>query len=264
MKEAQDFLEVCEQVDELLDKLAPEDYPRSTGFKDWSVNDIIRHLHVWNRAAWLSLTEPDEFALFWDRAVTEIRSGRINQFESAELDGLSGPDLRDHWLTFARQLADAFAKTDPKTRVAWVGPGMSARSSITARLMETWAHAQAIYDEMGIDRPPTDAIENIVVLGRNTYGWSFKNRGLDVPEPPPELLLTSPSGEVWTYGDDLGDERISGSAEEFCQVVTQCRNIADTNLNVSGENAARWMEIAQCFAGPPKDPPPPGTRAKRG
>jgi uncharacterized protein (TIGR03084 family) len=77
------------------------------------------------------------------------------------------------------------------------------------------------------------------------------------------LVLTAPSGAVWTLGEEAGEERISGSAEEFCQVVTQTRNVADTSLEVSGENAKQWMAIAQCFAGAPNDPPPPGTRKKR-
>jgi hypothetical protein len=56
------------------------------------------------------------------------------------------------------------------------------------------------------------------------------------------------------------DNSVEGSAAEFCQVVTQVRNIADTKMRVVGPAAAAWMSIAQCFAGPPEDPPPLGTR----
>jgi len=55
---------------------------------------------------------------------------------------------------------------------------------------------------------------------------------------------------------------ISGKAEEFCQVVTQVRNIEDVYLNVSGDIANEWMSIAQCFAGGAETPPRPGTRKK--
>ena len=51
-----------------------------------------------------------------------------------------------------------------------------------------------------------------------------------------------------------------GSAVEFCQVVTQVRNIDDTNLSVVGDVATTWMQYAQCFAGQPEDPPQKGTR----
>jgi len=60
--------------------------------------------------------------------------------------------------------------------------------------------------------------------------------------------------------DESQQEYIEGRAEEFCQVVTQTRNIADTSLEVHGANAKLWMNIAQCFAGPPETPPVPGSR----
>lgn len=140
---------------------------------------------------------------------------------------------------------------------------MSARSSMTARLMETWAHAQAIYDHLGVVRPARDGLRHIVVLGANTYGWTFRNRGLPVPEPMPALRLTLPSGEVLSMGDDSHGECIAGPAEAFCQVVAQTRNISDVNLSVQGSAAQAWMHMAQCFAGPPQAPPAPGTRFMR-
>ena len=80
--------------------------------------------------------------------------------------------------------------------------------------------------------------------------------GRDAPQPMPQLILTAPSGEIWTYGE-AGDDRVEGLAEEFCQVVTQTRNVLDTSLKTTGPNAAEFMRIAQCFAGPPETPPAP-------
>jgi hypothetical protein len=54
-----------------------------------------------------------------------------------------------------------------------------------------------------------------------------------------------------------------GPRTEFCRVVTQVRSIGDTKLRIVGETARRWMSIAQCFAGPPADPPAPGTRFRQ-
>ena len=137
---------------------------------------------------------------------------------------------------------------------------MSARSSITARLMETWSHGQAAFDLLGVERSDTDRIKNVAVLGVNTFGWTFVNRGEDVPAPKPFVCLTGPSGAVWEWNEPSQEERIDGAAVEFCQVVTQTRNIADTALRVTGDLAKRWMDVAQCFAGPPRTPPAPGTR----
>jgi uncharacterized protein (TIGR03084 family) len=113
---------------------------------------------------------------------------------------------------------------------------------------------------LGQVRRNGDRIRNIVVLGNNTYGWTFKVRSEDPPAPRPHLRLTAPSGEIWTYNDPGETELIEGLAEEFCQVVTQTRNIADTSLRVIGPNAANWMSKAQCFAGAAETPPPAGAR----
>jgi len=61
---------------------------------------------------------------------------------------------------------------------------MNTRSSITARQMETWAHGQEIFDILGEARIEDDRIKNIVHLGVSTFSWTFKNRNLEVPQPP--------------------------------------------------------------------------------
>jgi uncharacterized protein (TIGR03084 family) len=239
-----------------------------TAFKGWSIADVIRHLHLWNHAADLSLHEPDAFA----RLAVEIRAhldsgGTLHSFEAGHLGALAGPALVAAWRETYRAVATRFAGADPSARVQWFGPPMSVRSSITARLMETWAHGQAVYDVLGIVRRNTDRIRNIVVLGVNTFDWTFKVRGETPPAPKPHLVLTAPSGAVWTWHEPSETETIEGAAEEFCQVVTQVRNIADTRLAVRGPVAGAWMSKAQCFAGPPETPPAPGTRrtaARRG
>ena len=171
--------------------------------------------------------------------------------------------LLHRWREFSRELSERFVVADPKQRVKWVGPDMSARSSITARLMETWAHGQAIYDLLGKVRHEADRIQNIAVLGINTFGWSFTNRGLVVPTHPPYVRLTAPSGVIWEWNSPAQEDLVEGNVVEFCQVVTQVRNIADTKLRVVGETATSWMSIAQCFAGPPENPPAPGSRFRQ-
>ncbi|MEM9013686.1 MAG: TIGR03084 family metal-binding protein [Pseudomonadota bacterium] len=263
MQQALDFQAECESLEALLRPLPPEDFSRSTGFKSWTVDNVLRHLHVWNVAADLSLQDEDAFKEWLANALPKVMAGDLTSFETEELNGLAGPDLLNRWATFYPQTAQRFAETDPSKRLVWAGPSMSARSSITARLMESWAHGQAIYDELGVKRKNADRIKNIVVIGVNTYGWTFKNRGETPPEPMPHLVLTAPSGTLWEFGEPSESEKITGLAEEFCQVVTQCRNIADTKMSVEGENAKRWMAVAQCFAGPPMDPPAPGLRKMR-
>ena len=137
---------------------------------------------------------------------------------------------------------------------------MSVISSISARHMETWAHSQAIYDSLGKVRNNKDRILNIVIIGNNTFEWTYKVNNREIPTEKPYLKLISPSGKVWEFNDPSNKERIEGLAEEFCQVVTQVRNIKDVNLKLSGKISTEWMSIAQCFAGKASSPPLPGTR----
>ena len=83
---------------------------------------------------------------------------------------------------------------------------------------------------------------------------------MEVPKEIPKLILQSPSKKTWEWNLDNTQNSITGSATEFCQVVTQVRNIKDTSLVVRGDTASKWMSLAQCFAGPPEDPPKKGTR----
>ena len=261
MQQAHDFGDESDALYELLAPLNEEDFDRPTLFKDWTLNDILQHLHIFNHLARLSLQEPEQFAKEYGEMVA-LRDAGETMISATDklLEGVRGRALLDLWHGYCPQTTEAFAAADPKQRVKWAGPDMSARSSISARLMETWAHAQAIYDLLGVKRVNCDRIKNIVIMGINTFGWTFINRGEDVPEDVPYIKLTAPSGEVWEWNDPNPNNCIEGSAEDFCQVVTQCRNIADTGLKVTGETASTWMAKAQCFAGPPNDPPAAGTR----
>jgi uncharacterized protein (TIGR03084 family) len=261
LQQAIDFRAECDALFEILQPLSDADWERKGQFKDWTINEIMQHLHYWNYGADLSLNdEPAFLQLMAD--LGEIRkSGEDHRrFVERRLDGAKGPELLALWHDYYNVLADHFQDQDPKKRVKWAGPDMSVRSSMTARMMETWSHAQAIYDVLGLDRADTDRIKNIAVIGVNTYGWTFINRGADAPGPMPYVRLTAPSGDVWEWGEASRQECIEGRAVEFCQVVTQVRNIADTSLSVTGPIATDWMAMAQCFAGGPEDPPAPGTR----
>ena len=260
MQEAIDFRAESDALFALVRDLAPAEWDAATQFKGWSINDIVRHLHFWNRAADLSLTDEASFLALAREAMRDLEKVGIRAREAALLGELSGAALLQAWHDQYADMAARWSCLDPKQRVRWVGPDMSVRSSITARHMETWAHGLAVFDLLGVERLDGDRIRNVVVLGVNTFGWTHKVHGLDVPARMPYLRLRAPSGQLWEFGEPAADERVEGSAVEFCEVVTQTRNVADTSLAVTGDVAKRWMAIAQCFAGPPERPPAPGQR----
>jgi uncharacterized protein (TIGR03084 family) len=171
--------------------------------------------------------------------------------------------LRSRWIETCTDLASQLGDSDPKRRLPWFGPDMGVRMFTTARYMETWSHSQEIYDLAGATRSYNDRIKHICAIGNRTFGWTFVNRKMEVPGPPPFVRLTAPSGEIWEWNEGSGEEVITGLASDFCHVVTQGRNVEETALDVKGEIATLWMSIAQCFAGGAVDPPKPGARLKK-
>lgn len=262
MLQAQAFLEESQQVFDLLQAQPSEDLLRTTQFKSWSIEDIVRHLYVWNSAAIATLGSAERFREFFRPVPTHTKNGMLRDFERA-IVRISGGELVDLWRKNFVDTAIAFSAADPSVRLEWGGPPLSARSCITSRLMETWAHGQAIYDELGVERTNTDRLKDVAEIGVRTFEWTFANRGLPVPGRPPKIELVAPSGAHWRWDGEAAHDTISGSAVDFCQVVTQVRNIADTQLTVTGAIGRQWMSIAQCFAGPPNDPPAPGTRYRK-
>lgn len=264
LKQALDFRDESEALFALLDRLDETDFAKATQFKRWTINDIVAHLHMGNYAADLSLRSAEEFAAFVRRLAELGRNASRNlDATHAWLGGVKNRELAARWREFYLEMTQRFLDAEPKRRVKWFGPDMSVLSSISARLMETWAHGQAIYDLLGETRVDGDCVQNIAIMGINTFGWTFANRGVNPPGPRPNVRLTAPSGACWEWLNPDSADFIEGSAVEFCQVAAQTRNIADTALKMRGEVAAAWMSIAQCFAGPPEVPPPPGARFRQ-
>jgi uncharacterized protein (TIGR03084 family) len=261
INQAADFRAESDSLYETVMKLDDSAFYLPSLFKSWTIIDILQHLHVWNQAAAMSVQDEAKLKLFVARMRAEPAG--LRAFETAWLANLAGRSMLDLWISTARDTADLFKTLDPKRRLAWTGPSMSARSLVAARQMETWAHGQAIYDLLGLERTDSDRIKNIAHLGVSTFGWSYVVHERTPPPQTPYVKLKAPSGAVWEWGDHTSPDRVVGSAVEFCQVVAQTRNIADTSLAIGGEVAAEWMSIAQCFAGAARTPPPSGVRLRQ-
>lgn len=259
------YLEECQALSRLIDGLDEPAFARKTDFFGWTVRDEVMHLMFVDV---LTLRSIEDEAGYLDQKA-EIRRyqadvGELSQYMRERYADLDRDALVALWHDRFRALAERFAASEPKGRMKWFGPDMSILSATSARQMEVWAHGQDLYDLFGVVRKNTDNIRNICDIGVRTYGWSFKNRGLEPPGPAPTVSLTAPSGTTWTWDGEPGAGRIVGPAEDFAAVVTQRRHVKDTDLICEGEAANRWMVIAQCFAGAPEDGPPPGRKSLRG
>jgi uncharacterized protein (TIGR03084 family) len=238
---------------------APEwDLP--TPAEGWAVRDQISHLAYFDAAAHLAVTEPQKFALMaeaFDAQTGDPMEGHLIRGRS-----MNGDELVEWWETAHGGLTETLAVADPRMRIPWFGPPMGAMSFVSARLMETWAHGQDVVDALGAERAPTDRLRHIAHLGVRARPFSYLVRGQEAPPGRIEVVLVAPSGEEWTWeiGEPVEGEPVSsvtGTADDFCLVVTQRRNLADTSLIVTGGLAQEWISIAQAFAGPPGKGRPP-------
>ena len=115
------------------------------------------------------------------------------------------------WFETSRaRMLDVLGDLDPKLRVPWYGPEMSAASFATARLMETWAHGQDIADGLGVRRAASDRLRHVAQIGVRAVGWSYAVHGRPVPAEAIRVELSLPGGATWASGRFVRDERHSG------------------------------------------------------
>lgn len=234
-------------MDSMLATLAPEQWQLSTPAPGWNVADQVIHLGLFDRRAQWSMTEPERFTTDMNELMTR---GGVEGVHDAER-GRTPEQLLQWWRQGASDLAKASASLDLSARCVWYGPPMSARSMLTARLMETWAHGYDIADAVGITPVATHRLRHIAHIGVRARGFAFAANNREVPSGDVYVELAAPNGDVWTWGDDASPNVVKGDALGFCLAVTQRRHLDDCALHVDGSLATEWMSIAQAFAGAP-------------
>jgi uncharacterized protein (TIGR03084 family) len=234
-------------LDEILGALPAAQWGLPTPAPGWTIADQVSHLAYFDEATLLSIRDPDLF-----RRDAEALAGRGSEFPdqiAAEYRHLGAAELLRWFRAARRALLDGYASIDPAARLPWYGLDMGLASSITARLMETWAHGQDIADTLGLERQPTSRLRHVAHLGVRSLPYSYAVNGLPRPDAPVRVELAAPDGGQWTWGPPDAADRVSGTALDFCLVVTQRRHRTDTGLMITGPTAGQWIAIAQAFAG---------------
>ena len=122
----------------------------------------------------------------------------------------------------------------------------------TARLMETWAHGLDVADALGVTRPATARLRSIAHIGVRTRDFAFVINELTPPGDPFRVELRAPDGSTWSWGP-AGCARSGspGPPRTSAFWSPSAGRCASWTSRAEGDDAARWLPIAQAFAGPP-------------
>lgn len=238
-----------DDLDALVAPLAAADWATMTPAPGWSVSHQIGHLLWTDRVSLLSVTDEAAFAEVLAEAATNP-AGFVDD-GAEELAALDPPVLLADWRDTRGRLHEALLEVADGRKLPWFGPPMSATSMATARLMETWAHGLDVADALGVTRPATDRLRSIAHIGVRARDYAYIVNGLTPPSEQFYVELRGPGGDTWSWGPADAAQRVTGSAEDFCFLVTQRRAPAELDVTAVGEDAQHWLGIAQAFAGPP-------------
>ncbi len=244
-----DLTAVGNRLDTLVADLPEEGWRTPTPAAGWDVATQVAHLAWTDEAALAAASDADA----WDALVHDALAEPDGFVDRAALAAAAVPpaELLARWRAARTTLTGALRDVPRGEKLPWFGPPMSATSMATARYMETWAHSLDVHEALGAEPVVDDGIRNVAHLGVRTRGFAFSVHGLDAPTEEVRVELTAPSGDLWSWGPEAASQSVRGSAYDFCRLVTQRVDRTDTDLVAQGREANTWLQIAQCFAGPP-------------
>jgi uncharacterized protein (TIGR03084 family) len=245
MKEAVAGL-AAEQADleHFLRGRSDDDWLTPTPAVGWDVRDQVSHLADTEEIAYDTSTggprQLNKEALSFPspEAFTESGCEKGRKMKPSE--------VLDWWVTGAERTRGVLERKDPKERIPW-GLGMAARTLVSARQMETWAHGLDIRAALGEPPNLTPRLRDIawLIFRAFPYGFSYAKREMPTGTLRMELDF---NGERWDFGPDEAENLITGDAGEFCRVGVQRMKLADAKtLKAQGLLAEEALQVARAF-----------------
>lgn len=247
----QDLSDEYAALDRLLTDLRVEDWDRPTPSAGWAVRHQVAHLSFFDDVGTDCVLGDAELL-----AGLAGRRGGLDEaaFSSALIEPLAAlppAELLERWRLSRGRLHDALSSVPPEHRVPWGAGPMAARSFVTARLMETWAHGLDCFAAVGRQPQDTDRLRHVCHLGHRALPYAFRRARVRPVSPLSELRIevAGPSGDLWSYGDPAAPQVITGSAGEWARVAVQrLPASAASTLRADGELARQTLEVARAFA----------------
>src|ERR1700761_3646107 len=236
-------------LDALVSALPAQRWTDPTPAPGWTIAHQIGHLLWTDRVALTAVTDETRFAEALQAAAADP-AGFVDA-GAEELATIPPTELLADWRDTRGRLHEALLEVPDGRKLPWFGPPMSAASMATARLMETWAHGLDVADTLGVTRAPTARLRSVAHIGVRPRDYAFAVHELPAPTEPFLVELHAPDGGTWSWGPADAAQRVTGGAQDFCFLVTQRRALRDLDVTAEGDDARKWLQIAQAFAGPP-------------
>lgn len=224
-----------------------------TPAEGWTITHQIAHL-AWTDETSIKAATDDAAFDETIQAAMKNPTGFVD-VAAEELVAHGPAALLARWQTSRVALIEVLRAVPEGTKIPWYGPPMSPTSMATARLMETWAHSHDVAEALGVETPRNDRAKHVAYLGVRTRNFAHQMRGETPPTEEFRVELTGPSGDVWAWGPEDAEQRVTGDGWDFALLATRRLHPDDAAVKAVGAEAEHWLTIVQAFAGLPGNDP---------
>jgi len=237
-----------EDFDRMIANVGDAAWSLPTPAPGWTIKHQVAHLTATFRVAGLAARDPAGFGAMASRMSDDF-DANVN---AAMNPFLAEPPqaLREKLSFELTSAADALGQVPADGVVPWLVRPLPPAVLASAGMMELFGHGQDVADTLGVDRQHTDRLGYLVGFAVRTWDFGYLARDLTPPEVEFRFEITSPSGQLWTFGPEDAEQRIAGPAVDFCQLVVRRRHHLDLSITATGDDARYWLEIAQAYRGP--------------
>ena len=242
------LVQECDDLDRIIVGLTDEQWQLATPAPGWTIAHQVAHLAATFRMAGLAAADPDAFTALVSSLSSNFNANVTHALNQYLND--SNEVLFKRWQTERADAIKSLSSVPDGQVVPWLVNPLPPAILAMAGMMEAFAHGQDIADTLGVERERTDRIWFLVAFAVRVWDFGYLARNEQPPATEFRFELTGPSGDVRTFGPEDAEQRITGSAVDFCLLTTRRRHRKDLDIQATGPDADHWVDIAQAYRGP--------------
>lgn len=235
-------------LSETLAGLNEHEWALPTPAERWTVTDQVAHLTFVFDLAMTACLAPTEFTAR-TAAVAQVGFQAAVEHGLAEYGGGGPHAVYERFRVAAALAARALELTSAET-VPWLVNPLSPATLGMAGMLETFAHGQDVRDTVDAAVTRTDDLAYLVHFIAHTRDFGYLSHDRQPPEEEFRFEANLPSGRVLTVGPAEASQVVRGSAEDLALLASRRRHNGDLGIEVTGDDAQAWLEIAQAYRGP--------------